>query len=154
MNRFSLAALVATFAAAASPSFAAGDGGPLTLHAVGAQIYDCARDTKSELSWKFREPIASLLLDGKTVGRHYAGPSWEHVDGSLVRGKVAETKPGATPQDIAWLVLTVTEHRGAGVLERVSTVRRINTKGGAAAGSCSKEGDLLSQPYEADYLFE
>src|SRR2546421_10876903 len=37
----------------------------------------------------FREPIATLLLDGKTVGRHYAGPNWEHADGSAVVAKVA-----------------------------------------------------------------
>jgi hypothetical protein len=30
--------------------------------------------------WTLREPIATLLLDGKTVGRHYAGPNWEHMD--------------------------------------------------------------------------
>ncbi len=35
-------------------------------------------------SWTFREPIATLLDDGKTVGRHYAGPNWEDNDGSAV----------------------------------------------------------------------
>ena len=47
----------------------------------------------------FREPIATLLMDGKTVGRHYAGPSWELTDGSAVTGKVAGRAPGSTSKD-------------------------------------------------------
>jgi hypothetical protein len=146
---------VATFGALlASPFVAANGKEPVTLHAVGAQIYRCEANDKGELAWKFREPIASLFYAGKTVGRHYAGPTWEHIDGSLARGKVTETKPGKTPDDIPVLTLSVTEHHGLGELERAATVRRINTKGGVAAGPCAKEGAWLSQPYEADYVFE
>jgi hypothetical protein len=43
-----------------------------TLHAEGAQVYECKADAGGKLVWQFREPIATLLLDGKTVGRHYA----------------------------------------------------------------------------------
>ena len=46
-----------------------------TLHAEGAQVYECKADAGGKLAWQFREPIATLLLDGKTVGRHYAGPT-------------------------------------------------------------------------------
>jgi hypothetical protein len=51
-----------------------------TIHAEGAQIYECKADAAGELAWQFREPIATLLMDGKTVGRHYAGPNWELLD--------------------------------------------------------------------------
>ena len=47
----------------------------LTLHAEGAQIYERKAGADGKLAWAFREPTAALLLDGKTVGRHYAGPS-------------------------------------------------------------------------------
>ena len=47
-----------------------------TLEAEGAQVYQCQPDAGGKLVWTFREPIATLLLDGKTVGRHYAGPVW------------------------------------------------------------------------------
>jgi hypothetical protein len=50
----------------------------------GAQVYDCKADTAGKLVWTFREPVATLLLDGKTVGHHYVGPHWELADGSLV----------------------------------------------------------------------
>ena len=59
-----------------------------TLHAQGAQIYECATGKDGKFAWSFREPIATLLLKGKTVGRHYAGPNWEYTDGSPVVGKV------------------------------------------------------------------
>jgi hypothetical protein len=124
-----------------------------TLHAEGAQVYECTAETDGKLVWQFREPIATLLLAGKTVGRHYAGPSWEHSDGSAVVGKVVARAPGATPMDIPWLKLEVTERRGNGLLSGVTTVQRINTQGGAAEGACDKAGAYVSVRYAADYLF-
>src|SRR4051812_4165257 len=79
----------------------------LILHAEGAQIYECKTGADGKLAWAFREPIATLFADGKTVGRHYAGPNWEYIDGSAVVGKAAGNAPGATPSDIAWLKLDV-----------------------------------------------
>ena len=77
----------------------------LTVHAEGAQVYECKAGADGKLGWAFREPIATLMADGKTVGRHYAGPNWEHSDGSAVVGKAAGNAPGATPNDIPWLKL-------------------------------------------------
>jgi hypothetical protein len=105
------------------------------------------------LAWTFREPIATLLLDGKTVGRHYAGPTWEHNDGSAVIAKVAGSAPGAAPNDIAWLKLSVVSQRGSGVLTGVTTVQRINTQGGKLDGACDKAGTTRSAPYSAEYVF-
>ena len=68
----------------------------LTVHAEGAQVYECKADQNGKLGWQFREPIATLMADGKTVGRHYVGLTWEHVDGSRVQGKPAGRAPGAT----------------------------------------------------------
>jgi len=52
---------------------ASGEAVMLTVHAEGAQIYECKADSGGKLVWQFREPIAALIADGKTVGRHYAG---------------------------------------------------------------------------------
>src|SRR5437867_8530971 len=106
----------------------------LTLHAEGAQIYECKAGADGKLAWAFREPIATLLLDGKTVGRHYAGPNWEHIDSSAVVGKAVGNASGATANDIPWLKLTVTSGRGTGILSGVTTVQRINTAGGKLEG--------------------
>ncbi len=122
-----------------------------TMHAVGAQVYECKADRAGKLAWQFREPIASLFMDGKTVGRHYAGPSWELADGSAISGKVAGRAAAASPQDIPLLKLDVVARRGAGQLSDVTTILRINTRGGVAEGSCGTSGALLSVPYAADY---
>jgi hypothetical protein len=132
---------------------APGETAVLTVHAEGAQIYECKAGDDGKLAWAFREPIATLFVDGKTIGRHYAGPNWEHMDGSAVVGKAAGNAPGASADDIPWLKLQVTASRGNGVLTGVTTVQRINTKGGKADGPCDKVGAFKSVPYSADYVF-
>ena len=59
----------------------------ITLHAEGGQLYECKTGSDRKLAWALREPTATLWLKGKTVGRHYAGPNWEHTDGSAVAPK-------------------------------------------------------------------
>jgi Protein of unknown function (DUF3455) len=125
----------------------------VTFHAEGAQVYECKVGNDGKLAWAFREPIATLLLDGKTVGRHYAGPTWEHTDGSAIAAKAVGNAPGKTAGDIPWLKLEVTSHRGSGTLSSATTVQRINTQGGALSGSCEKAGAFHSAPYSADYVF-
>ena len=124
-----------------------------TVHAEGAQLYECSADVGVKLAWQFREPIATLLIDRKTVGRHYAGPSWELVDGSVVTGEVSGRAPGLTSKDIPLLRLQVMSQRGSGRLTGVTTIQRLNTKGGVAEGPCESSGALLTVPYSADYTF-
>jgi hypothetical protein len=132
---------------------APGETAVTTLHAEGAQVYECKADAAGKLVWQFREPIATLLLDGKTLGRHYAGPTWELADGGAVMAKVVGRAPAASAKDIPWLKLEVSERRGAGTLSGVTTVQRINTRGGAAEGACDRVGEFLSVAYAADYVF-
>jgi hypothetical protein len=162
MNALPLPALVLSLlilplpaARAQVPDAIAAPGGTLvaTIHAEGAQVYQCKADASGKLVWQFREPIATLLVDGKTFGRHYAGPDWELVDGSAVSGKVAGRAPGATAKDIPLLKLDVTSQRGTGRLTGVATIQRLNTKGGVGEGPCEQAGDFLSVPYSADYTF-
>lgn len=124
-----------------------------TIHAEGAQVYECKAGGDGKLAWAFREPIATLLLDGRTVGRHYAGPNWEHMDGSAVTAKVAGNAPAASPKDIPWLKLDVTASRGSGAFSGVTTIQRINTQGGRFEGACEKAGTFHNAPYSADYVF-
>src|SRR5438874_11514481 len=102
---------------------APGESTVVTVHAEGAQVYECKAGSDGKLAWAFREPIATLLLDGKTVGRHYAGPNWEHMDGSLVTARAAGNVPGKTAADIPWLKLEVTAHRGRGMPNAGTTVQ-------------------------------
>jgi hypothetical protein len=152
-----LALMLAQPASAGSdvPEAIAVPGGILiaAAHAVGAQVYECKADAVGNFVWEFREPIATLFADGKTVGRHYAGPHWEMTDGSVVSAKVSGRAPAANANDIPLLKLEVASRRGAGPLADVTTIQRINTRGGVASGSCPIAGEFLSVPYTADYTF-
>ena len=124
------------------------------VHAQGAQVYECKAGMSGQLIWQFREPVATLLDEsGKTVGRPYAGPHWELADGSVVAAKAVGRAPGVTPQDIPLLKLETTTRRGNGRLADVSTIQRLDTKGGTAEGACPAAGALMSVPYSADYAF-
>ena len=120
LRAVALAAVSATVPAGAAevPDAIAARGATVVLqaHAEGAQVYECKADASNKLIWQFREPIATLIVDGKTSGRHYAGPTWE-IGGSKIVGKVAAKAPGSTEMDIPWLRLDVAEHEGDGPLK-------------------------------------
>ena len=142
-------------AAAEVPEAIAARGEVLTtiVHAVGAQIYECKPDSAGNLAWQFREPIATLFMAGKTVGRHYAGPNWEMSDSSAVSGKIAAQAPSAGADDIPLLKLEVVSRRGGGQLSNVTTIQRLNTRGGVVNAACDSAGTFLGVPYTADYAF-
>jgi hypothetical protein len=125
----------------------------MTIHAEGAQVYECKADSAGKTVWQFREPVATLLSDDQTVGRHYAGPIWELVDGSKVIAKVAGRAPSATAKDIPLLKLDATSQGAAGKLAGITTIQRLNTKGGVAEGPCDAAGTFMNVPYSADYAF-
>lgn len=125
----------------------------LTLFAEGAQVYECKTDATGKLAWSFREPVATLINNGQTVGRHYTGPSWELADSSIVQGKVSGRAPGTTSADIPWLKLDVSASKGQGALSGITIIQRINTKGGVLEGTCDKAGNTRSVAYSTDYVF-
>ena len=155
LSILALSTLPLPVAAAEAPDAIAAPGEALvaTVQAAGAQVYECRLDAAGKLAWRFREPIATLMVEGKTVGRHYAGPTWEMTDGSAVDAKASGRAPGASANDIPLLKLDVAARRGNGQLADVTTIQRLNTKGGVAGGECTTYGALLSVPYTADYAF-
>jgi hypothetical protein len=128
----------------------------LELHAKGEQIYTCKAGA-AQPSWTLKAPDAQLFDDkGKPFGKHFAGPSWEATDGSRVTGKAIANAPSPDPDSIPWLLVNVVSHDGTGVLSRVTSIQRLNTKGGKAPASgcdASHAGQALRVAYSADYLF-
>ena len=120
-------------------------------HASGQQIYICDGS-----KWVLKAPDAKLFDDaGHEVGSHFAGPTWRWADGSQVTGKpIANGAPD--PTSIPWLLLTATGHSGDGVLKNVSSIQRLQTKGGKApVTGCDAphKGDEARISYTADYYF-
>ena len=125
-------------------------------HAKGFQVYSCRNDGGA-YNWTLKGPVAELFdKEGKKVGRHFAGPTWEWSDKSQVTGKMMTSVPSPDADSIAWLLLVATGHSGEGVLANVTNIQRLNTKGGKApAGGCdaAHEGQESRIPYSADYFF-
>jgi Protein of unknown function (DUF3455) len=126
------------------------------VHAKGDQIYSCKVDG-AQAGWTLKAPEAQLFdKDGKAFGKHFAGPSWEASDGSRVVGKAAANVASPDADSIPWLLVKVVSHAGDGVLARVTSVQRINTKGGKAPVSecdAGHAGQEVRVTYSADYLF-
>jgi len=126
------------------------------VHAKGDQIYTCKADG-AQFSWSLKAPEAQLFdKSGKPFGKHSAGPSWEASDGSRITGKAAANEPSPDADSIPWLLVTVVSHSGEGALARVTSVQRLNTKGGKAPASgcdAAHAGQELRVAYSADYLF-
>ena len=125
------------------------------LHAVGVQIYDC-KASGTGFSWGFRAPSADLFLFGFKVGTHFAGPTWQFLDGSTVVGaKLAAASPD--PTAIPWLLLNAVSHGPVnGLFTPVTSLQRLSTVGGLApATGCdaSSVGAVAQVPYQADYFF-
>lgn len=130
----------------------------LQAHASGSQIYVCKQEVDGKPGWTLKAPEAELRdQQGAIVGRHYAGPTWKHSDGSEVTGKAVARADSPDSDAIPWLLVTATGHSGAGALSRVSSIQRIHTKGGQppAATDCnaSKQNIEVAVRYSADYYF-
>jgi hypothetical protein len=125
------------------------------LSAEGVQIYACG-GAAGAYAWAFQAPEAKLIDSrGQPAGTHYAGPTWEGVDGSKVVGAKVE---GATPDPVAipWLLLRAASNAGAGRMADVTFMQRIQTSGGLApATGCSPAtaGAVARVPYRAAYCF-
>ena len=123
----------------------------LSTHAEGAQVYACAPD-KNE--WALKGPDAKLFDEkGGQIGKHYAGPSWELDDGSLITGELAAKDPGPDANAISWLLLKVKTNSGKGLLAKAGLIQRIETVGGLAPKGACKPGDEVRAPYTATYRF-
>jgi hypothetical protein len=125
------------------------------LSAEGVQIYVCGGSAGAH-AWTFQAPEAKLFDSrGQPAGTHYAGPTWEGVDGSKVVGaKVESATPD--PAAIPWLLLRAASNAGTARMADVTFVQRIQTSGGlapkAGCGSATA-GAVARVPYRAAYCF-
>ena len=125
---------------------------------VGQITYECREKTTmaGQYEWAFVGPVATLYAaDKKTVGKYYAGPTWEAADGSKITGKQVAVSPAA-PGNIPMQLVKTDPAMGAGAMSGVTYIQRLNTKGGVApASACdaASKGQRQQVAYEADYVF-
>ena len=120
-------------------------------HAVGVQIYSC-----NGTGWSFVAPRANLFDDqGELIITHFAGPTWQAKDGSMVVGH-AEASVSVDPTAIPGVRLSAASTT-PGQLGSTTNIQRIATTGGLAppAADCNaiRAGTVAEVPYTADYCF-
>jgi hypothetical protein len=122
----------------------------LVVPAKGDQIYECRAG-----KWAFVAPEAELFdRAGKKIGRHYAGPHWESLDGSRIVGTVKARSDAPRGGDIPWLLLSAKSVGLDGAFSNVTSIQRVATVGGVAPSeSCTQDGTRARIPYTADYYF-
>ena len=130
----------------------------LLAHASGSQIYTCQQGADSKYAWTLKAPEAELRdAKGAVIGKHYAGPTWKHVDGSEVTGKAAARADAPEADSIPWLLVAVTGHTGDGTLSHVTSIQRIHTHGGQPPSgvecNAAKQNSEVKSSYTADYYF-
>lgn len=125
---------------------------------VGELTYECRAKAgdPAAFEWVFVGPLAKLMdASNKEVGKYYAGPTWESMDGSKVTGKqvaVAPAQPGSIPLQL----VKVDPATGNGAMTGITYIQRVNTKGGVApADPCAaaSAGTKKQVAYQADYVF-
>jgi hypothetical protein len=125
--------------------------------ATGVQIYTCSTTDSGKFEWVFKGPEADLYdRNGRRIGKHYAGPTWEGVDGSKVVGEVKQRDNAPDQNAIPWLLLSAKNHAGQGVFAGVQSIQRVNTAAGKAPSqNCDQEqlGKVARMDYRATYYF-
>jgi hypothetical protein len=131
----------------------------LEARGAGVQIYECALKPgqPTMYEWIFRAPEATLMDgSGHSLGRHYAGPTWQATDGSSVVGEVKARDAGPSATAIPWLLLTAKATTGSGTFSATTSIQRVRTAGGIApseACSASNAAQVARVPYTAAYYF-
>ncbi len=136
----------------------------MVVAAKGVQIYECRarKDQVGSYEWAFVAPEADLFDSrGNRIGRHYAGPHWESIDGSKILGTLKERVDAPVADAIPWLLLSAMKERAdapvgdaipwlllaaksvgsEGSFSKVTSIQRVNTVGGVAPkAGCSQGG--------------
>ena len=138
----------------------ANESAAMSVVAQGVQIYECRakKDDAAAPEWTFVAPEADMYdASGRKVGKHYAGPQWESVDGSRIAGTTKARLDAPQAGAIPWLLLAAKSVGTEGVFSKITSVQRVNTAGGVVpdASGCSRSslGTIARVPYTATYVF-
>lgn len=131
----------------------------LETAASGDISYECRvkKDMAGQFEWVFVGPDATLRdRQGTRSGRYFGPPAtWESNDGSRIGGMQVAVA-GTGNSDIPLQLVKANPATGAGVLQGVTYIQRVNTRGGVApAQPCgaASTGQRQLVPYAADYIF-
>lgn len=126
------------------------------LPASGVQSYACLRDKPGEApDWAPKGPHATLGEGNNLMGIHFGGPSWQAMDGSLVKGTKISSASAPDKSAIVWLLLSGAAS-GEGIFGKITHIQRMDTVGGKPPqGGCDAEhlDTRVLVPYRTNYYF-
>jgi hypothetical protein len=126
----------------------------LRAYGIGVQKYTCPVYATSAAV-----PHANLIAgdgnEGDLVAIHFAGPTWQALDGSSVVGDAANAKhfPASARDGVDWLLLPAKSASGNGLFSKVTYIQRLYTDGGKPPASCNLNQTEVLVDYSAQYLF-
>jgi hypothetical protein len=126
----------------------------LRAYGTGVQKYTCPVYATSAAV-----PHATLIAgdrdEGDLVAIHFAGPTWQALDGSLVVGDAGNAKhfPAPDRDGVDWLLLPAKSTAGYGLFSRITYIQRLYTDGGKPPTSCNLNQTEILVDYSAQYLF-
>jgi len=125
------------------------------LAANGVQIYVCtASKGGTAPSWQLEGPHAVLSAGAEVVGIHFAGPTWQALDGSAIKASKVASAEAPKADAVPWLLLSGTP-TGQGAFAQVTHIQRLDTAGGKAPGSgcdAGRVGQKVLVPYTSSYF--
>lgn len=126
------------------------------LRADGVQVYQCSPLPNGGYGWAFQAPDATLYEGSRSVARLATPNHWEALeDRSAVTG-IPRRMQAAGAGNIPWELLGAMPTADAGMFAGVTSIQRVNTRGGAApAAGCDDThvGDEARSAFTADYYF-
>jgi hypothetical protein len=164
--------LLAAALAAAFPAFAITEPGGLgaamrasaaeepafMLNGNGVYIYQCRQSALNPnfYEWSFVVPDATLYDGTRSVARHATVGVYESTsDRSSVSGVVRSTQ-GSGAGNLPWVTIRAQPLSEQGMFAGITSIQRVNTRGGAApGGGCGpgNEGAETAVAFQADYYF-
>ena len=127
------------------------------LPARGVQIYTCAVPAAGGApAWTLKAPHAVRGKEKDVQAIHFAGPSWQALDGSIVTATRVGSAAAPDGTSIPWLLLQGATHTGPGAFADVTWIQRLDTENGAAPATGCDDTHVGAQvlvAYAADYFF-
>lgn len=157
--------LVLPAGAAVAPPLVAGALQPLPgevpafrLAANGVQVYTCqpGLTDPNAYGWQFSAPDATLYDGTEEVARWTSPNQWDALSDRSSVSAVVRTLQAAGSGDLPWALLRAAPTGESGLFAGVTSIQRVNTRGGAApAGGCDSAhaGDEARVAFSADLYF-
>jgi uncharacterized protein DUF3455 len=127
-----------------------------SLRADGVQVYQCSPLPTGGYAWALQAPDATLFDGNHSVARLATPNHWESLeDRSSVTG-IPRRMQAAGGANMPWELLGAMPTGEDGMFAGVTTIQRVNTRGGAAPTSACDDthvGEQASSAFTADYYF-